>query len=700
MTTCTQSWKKLLVSACLLSSLTLSPTTATAELIAYDGFTYSRHQWTEGSAAAQGIQGLDGGFGWAGPWQETTQYLTGIAAEARDLNDDDGLPAGARTRSLSYTDSQGRRLITTPGQARTSTSNSSHAIRPLTRSLGEPGETIWVSFLAQAGLDNASAWSFFKLRSVATGGDGNYFIRLGKVNPATTANWAYQINGRVNGVDIVSPHPWKANGPSLVEQTFYLLKIEYPLDPAQNLQLSLWYNPDLGGEEELGEPDTFEAPNQKINFAGIRGRVSIDFDEIRIGTTFASVTPHGTFAEDLRIENASAMSVRFETEAGKEYFVLQKNGEIWDRLSSNPVSGDGQVRQLGFPAIADKESLRIVERSSENRSPNPAAEPVLPSIPGLALHMDASATDSLTLNGPFVEEWRDAQGRDIVFTPTVFPPEEPETELRPVFGPLGPNGRNTLLFDKDSLDTRSPAGLALANDIEGITFFSVVMNNYDAAQNIFRMSLVASDTGVRFVQFRTATQPGINVRRADTGTLHHLYGGERHPGEWEIDSSLTDFDTAQAFLFQNGMETAYDGAVQTPGRTDSTDSRFVRIGSSTNPNTLANAWQGGIAEILFFNRALSQEERNQVGIYLSDKYNLPYQVSQEKDVAFDLLDSVTLSFRADAGVEYSIEATNDLTSSWTDTGFRVTGVGFKERTFATITHGADKQFFRARKLTD
>src|SRR5690606_38241004 len=124
-----------------------------------------------------------------------------------------------------------------------------------------------------------------------------------------------------------------------------------------------------------------------------------------------------------------------------------------------------------------------------------------------------------------------------------------------------------------------------------------------------------------------------------------------------------------------------------------------RIGSSTRP-ALANTWQGGIAEILFFNRALTDEERNQVGIYLSDKYDIPYKLSLETDVPFDLIETVTLGFRADAETEYAIEATEDLTGAWVDIGIRVSGVGFNERTFVTINEGADRKFFRARSMVE
>src|SRR5690606_2497447 len=121
-------------------------------------------------------------------------------------------------------------------------------------------------------------------------------------------------------------------------------------------------------------------------------------------------------------------------------------------------------------------------------------------------------------------------------------------------------------------------------------------------------------------QFRRTLDLGMNVRRLDADTLNELYGGERIENEWGIDSSMIDYATAQAYLYQNGDEVVFANDGLIPGRSDPMSSMVVRIGSSTRP-ALANTWQGGIAEILFFNRALTDEERNQVGIYLSDKYD-------------------------------------------------------------------------------
>src|SRR5690625_1657857 len=671
------------IGACLSGLFALS--SVSAGLLSYEGFNYERRQWTEASVSnPEGIDGLNGGFGWDGPWEETSAYLTGIAAEARDFNDDDGLIAGARTEVLTYTDSQGRKLLTQPGQVRTSTSNSSYAARKLAQPLGEPGETIWLSFLAQAANSDNTRWSFVELNENIT----THYLRFGQGNGKN--RWGYDARSTTN-VRIQD-----APGPLVTEPVMFLAKIEFPIDTENDpVNISYWFNPDLGSESELGEPETFQSLYKPLEYLVVRGRVSIDFDEIRIGTTFDSVTPHGPFAENVAI--ARATTIRFETEWDKEYRSLHsEDGENWTRMQEEPIEGNAAISGLSHPEAIDASSLRIVSSKGEICTPDLSGNPVLNVTDGLALHMDASATDTLTLSdGFYVEEWRDAQGNDIVFTPLAV---ETQEDTRPFYfeSGQGPNNRPTLLFDESSLDSISPAAFALANDIEGITFFSVVKNAQAASQNIFRISLPNSFVGIRFVQFRTSGFYDVQFRReTDDTDPYTLKGGARAPGVWSVDGSMIDYLGGKAYLFLNGEELDYLDNIE-KGRTDAVDAGYVRIGSSTRPD-LQNTWQGGIAEILFYNRALSNEERNSVGTYLADKYNLNYELAVEDEIPFEAIESVTLSFAAELGESYAIEWSNDLSEPWSDLGVELTGLGLNERVYFTIDDASDREFFRLRK---
>jgi len=69
----------------------------------------------------------------------------------------------------------------------------------------------------------------------------------------------------------------------------------------------------------------------------------------------------------------------------------------------------------------------------------------------------------------------------------------------------------------------------------------------------------------------------------------------------------------------------------------STDYRLVSVVTtgnvsaaqiSTDRNTAARSWNGDIAEIIIYNRALTSDEENQVGYYLTQKYGLTTSYGQ------------------------------------------------------------------------
>lgn len=329
---------------------------------------------------------------------------------------------------------------------------------------------------------------------------------------------------------------------------------------------------------------------------------------------------------------------------------------------------------------------------TEPRSPNPSSDPELTVVDRLRLHLDASAAESLTIDGLRVTEWRDRAGNDIVFTPMVT-----DTDTRPFYWASGPNGRPVLAFDQSAMESNSPAALSLANHVEGITFFAVAQNMQGGAQNIFRMSTGANPTGIRFVQYRTGGLNAMQVRSVDSGSALTLNGGERISGEWGIDSSVVDFMSGISFLYRDGEEVASGQNIGEPGRSVATDSLVVRVGASTSPS-LANTWEGDIAEILFYDRVLSHEERNQVGQYLSDKYNIPYRFILNEAVSYEVIPTVTLRFVAEGDAVYRIEGSRDLSGGWEDLGVELEGLGFGERAFLTIEDEVSREFYRLRKL--
>jgi hypothetical protein len=271
------------VTAAVLLSLTLAAHQASATLIAHEPFEYDRTQWSVTTTdTGTGIAGLSGGTGWNGAWNSTGTYKAGIPVWPDDY------PANNRTAPLAYTDSMGNPLLTSGNQMRTAFVNNSWDRRLLAEPIGALGSTVWVSFMAQS--DSITTgnprYAFVELANT----DFNNRLWIGKVTPIVTGNWGINLPDNT-GAGVLSAD--FGGAVKMNEQTMFLMKLEFPETSEGLTSLSVWLNPpDLTNESALSS--TVFSGTMKYsmwNQVGVAGRYSTDFDEIRIGTTFASVTP-------------------------------------------------------------------------------------------------------------------------------------------------------------------------------------------------------------------------------------------------------------------------------------------------------------------------------------------------------------------------------------------------------------------------
>lgn len=263
-------------------SLTLAAGQASATLIAYEPFDYNRVQWSVSTTeTGEGITGLAGGTGWNGAWYSTATYKAGIPVWPDDY------PANNRTAPLSYTDGMGMSLQTSGNQMRTAFLNNSWDRRLLAEPIGALGSTVWVSFLAQSdGITTGSPrYAFVELANTEV----NNRLWIGKVTPIVTGNWG--INLPDNSPGLLSAD--FGDAVKMNEQTMFLMKLEFPETAEGLTAISVWLNPpDLTDESSLSNPVFSNTMKYSLwDQVGVAGRYSTDFDEIRIGTTFAAVTP-------------------------------------------------------------------------------------------------------------------------------------------------------------------------------------------------------------------------------------------------------------------------------------------------------------------------------------------------------------------------------------------------------------------------
>jgi hypothetical protein len=243
------------LAGCLLATGTAS---ANGGLLAYDGFDYA-----QGSKLA----GLSGGTGWSAPWA----YSSGASA------------SGNVVEGLGYTDSNGRQLLTAGGAWTTDPGVFfARAERGTTATFGAAGSSVWMSFL---------------VRQTTTPNSGVSYA-MGTVGRGYTFGSGAMLGGL--GDDDVRIAPFYSSSGNVVlpgaapalSTSFIVLRVDFAA--AGNDTMNLWLNPELDGE--AGDADlTLSARNYASFFDGVTlahgDNRTFTFDEIRVGSGFASVTP-------------------------------------------------------------------------------------------------------------------------------------------------------------------------------------------------------------------------------------------------------------------------------------------------------------------------------------------------------------------------------------------------------------------------
>jgi len=235
-----------------------SASTASAQLIAYDGFNYP-------AASPLNVTG-NGGFGWAAPWSPSYGSSWMI----------DSVGSGYAAGGFSL-QRVGRRIVGTHGGSQRSIA--------LGSPLGNTTETVWVSFIAQqsSGSTNQN-WLGVKLP--CTPGSGvDQFLFLGK--PYTRAAWGLDPGG-------FSRH--LVGSSSVFNKSFIVAKID--LRPGLD-DVRVWVNPGLNGVPSNASASVtalnvgnFQGITKAIAEVGSNsGLTAGNIDELRIGRSFADVAP-------------------------------------------------------------------------------------------------------------------------------------------------------------------------------------------------------------------------------------------------------------------------------------------------------------------------------------------------------------------------------------------------------------------------
>jgi len=214
------------------------------------------------------------------------------------------------------------------------------------------------------------------------------------------------------------------------------------------------------------------------------------------------------------------------------------------------------------------------------------------SLGGLSLWLKADA--GVTLNGSYVTSWTDQSINGVVFTKDI--------QNSPTFVSSFLNGKPAIEFIVGSNTGLSNTSFGLT----GFTFFSVAKQkptNTGRTFSSYYGNVLIGTWGNESNRFYGGNENGW------------LYEGTNQSTDFLITTAFSDADTSFGF-YQNGI-------LQSNGNSNST---VILNGISVG----GGIWNGGneeasdsyVCEIVIYNRTLSLTERQQVEVYLNQKYQI------------------------------------------------------------------------------
>jgi hypothetical protein len=234
------------------------------------------------------------------------------------------------------------------------------------------------------------------------------------------------------------------------------------------------------------------------------------------------------------------------------------------------------------------------------------------SLSGLVVWLRAD-TAGLT-HGQQVASWQDNSGRGNHATQAL-------ASQRPTFAAAALNGLPALAFNRSSaqqlfLPTASFNGM---NDLSNFTFLTVARWTGGVRSGLFGgyRGSNTSNTGSSVFE---VSDSGGSVRLRLPNPIDVSAPAAAVLNQWAILGASMDQPASKASIFRNGNTVAQ--ATGTTGTSLLANFERLPIGSSFDD---ARTFGGEMAEVLIYNRSLSEPERTSVERHLAQKYNLPLQ---------------------------------------------------------------------------
>ncbi|HZU77741.1 MAG TPA: LamG-like jellyroll fold domain-containing protein [Dehalococcoidia bacterium] len=234
-------------------------------------------------------------------------------------------------------------------------------------------------------------------------------------------------------------------------------------------------------------------------------------------------------------------------------------------------------------------------------------------VSGLALWLEARFITGLA-DGAAVASWPDAG-------PNGYTASQATGASQPVFrqGQLG--GYSAVSFNGSSQYLAlSGAGLGLLNGVGGVTLFIVCQSAASGSlQQAFSASTPGASTQRLSAGLNSSGVQQVAGRHQDADGLVTVTGGTVTTGAWCVLTTRIDYLAATAQLYVNGSG-AGSAAFGSAGAVQATSSAAIAIGALCNG--VANFWNGSLAAVILYTRALNTSERSQLEQSLGQQYGI------------------------------------------------------------------------------
>lgn len=220
-------------------------------------------------------------------------------------------------------------------------------------------------------------------------------------------------------------------------------------------------------------------------------------------------------------------------------------------------------------------------------------------IPSCQLWLDATDTTSLTLSGSNITAWNDKSG----------------------------NGRN-MTASGTITNTGSINGLTAANWASDSYFYGTASNtgNTVTVFTVFNMTSSTAGSNARVISLGISGNNDYDtvgsvipiLRRSGT-----IVGAYRNSTELSRNTNATDQAVVMCSLFNGSTNTIYTNGTASSAVASTGNFAYTqhRVGSNTNATDTSGFFRGTIGEVIIYNDALTDSQRQQVEGYLSRKWS-------------------------------------------------------------------------------